>query len=299
MFNGFLIFYLALCLLFLLYWFLKENRGIVTTVSRFSIVLFFPVLGIVYLLLVDYLEKKIRVNRLDELQNIFTIDKQSLGIHRRVNWEKEMNIVPLEESLLINNAQTKRRLLLDALKEDSLQRISLMEMALKDEDTETSHYAAAALAEVQRKLLLDLQQLESKAEADPFNIAVLIPYAEVLKRFLSISLLDPRTYRRFFHVYSAVLSSLLEVYREEERYFVDKINCELKNENFQEVLRYCEMFNRAFPNSETPYVMKLKLYFEIKNTESFNQTLKELKSSAIKLSNEGLKMVRFWGDGAG
>lgn len=299
MFSFFLIGYGLLCLAFLGYELFRKQRGLLSSASRFLIIVFFPVLGLVYLFVSDRMEREGKQDMASELENIFTIEKQELNIYRKINSQKEMNIVPLEESLLINDAKTKRRLLLDALKEESLQRISLLEMAIKDDDTETSHYAASALVEVKRNLMLDLQQLEIRYESAPFDRSILVAYTEVLKKFLSIRLMDQRTYRKYFHLYSTLLSRLLELDPKEEQYFVDKINCDLQDQDYEQAERYCQLFLQAFSHSETPYLMKLKYYYEMKNAQGLNRTLQELKSSSVKLSNHGLKMVRFWGNGAG
>ncbi len=299
MFKVLFLFYMIICILFLYYWFVKEKKGIINCITRSFILLFFPVLGLIYLIISDQIERKDRVTFVREIENIFTIEHQEMTMYKKVNTNKEMNMVPLEETLLMNDTKVKRRLLLDALKEDSLQRISVLEMALKDADTETSHYAATALVEVKRKLLLDLQELEIQYEKDHKNIEILVLYTDVLKKFLSIPLLDQRTYRKYNHLYLAMLENLLEVYQKEEQYFVEKIKGELQQYDYLKVQRYCDQFRACFPDSETPFLMLMNYYYEIKDTESFNRTLKELKSSHVQLSHKGLTSVRFWGNGAG
>src|SRR4030042_1776780 len=62
-----------------------------------------------------------------------------------VDFEKEINTVPLEDSLNFSDNKSKRAYLIYILKKDFISHIKGLQKAIKSQDTETSHYAAAAL----------------------------------------------------------------------------------------------------------------------------------------------------------
>jgi UDP-glucuronate decarboxylase len=218
----------------------------------------------------------------------------SLGIYKRIDMKKEMNIVPIEEALLLNDTTTKRRILIDALKNDSIQHLGILQKALENEDTETSHYAATAVMEIKRKLTLEKQKLSIKYEENKFDLETLIPYAKVLKSFIQSGLLDDRTLVKTKHTYSQVLESLLVVYPDEEIYFVEKINIDLAIGNVDKARVMCKTFHIAHPNSETPYIVSMQMHYTLKNNRLFQESLNDLKNSPIRLSNNALNIVRFW-----
>ncbi|KQX66379.1 MULTISPECIES: hypothetical protein [unclassified Paenibacillus] len=218
----------------------------------------------------------------------------TLGIYNRIDIKKEINIVPIEEALLLNDTTTKRRMLIDALKNDSIEYIGILQKALENEDTETSHYAATAVLEIKRKLMLTKQKFSVKYEENKFDLETLIPYVNVLKNYLTSGFLDERTVIKTKHTYSQVLESLLSIYTEEEAYFVDKIECDLEIGNVDKARSMCESFHQAHPNSETPYLISMKTHYTLRNNERFQDSLNGLKNSPIRLSNQALNIVRFW-----
>ncbi|UKS25796.1 hypothetical protein LOZ80_30225 [Paenibacillus sp. HWE-109] len=218
----------------------------------------------------------------------------SLGIYNRIDVKKEINIVPIEEALLLNDTSTKRRMLIDALKNDSIEYIGILQKALENEDTETSHYAATAVLEIKRKLMLTKQKFAVQYEENKLDLETLIPYVNVLKSYLTSGFLDERTLIKTKHTYSQVLESLLSVYTEEESYFVDKIECDLEIGNVDKARSMCVTFHQAHPNSEAPYLVSMKTHYTLRNNERFQESLNGLKNSPIRLSNQALNIVRFW-----
>lgn len=256
---------------------------------------FLPILGILLLLITD-LSKRTSSKNMNELMQESDLLKLGEGsnLFRRADMEKELNTVPVEDILFLNDTSTRRKMLIDVLKEQTIWQIGTLETALQNEDSETVHYAAAALTEMRRKLQLQLQDLSVKYEENKQDIEVLQAYALVLKKYMDSSLIDQRTFTKYSYTYSFVLESLLDVYREEESYFVDKINCELINHAYDKAAQYCQMFQKYHPNSEKPYVMSLKRYFTVKDYAGFKDEMNRLKSSSVKISHSTLMMIRYW-----
>src|SRR4051812_19179699 len=152
-----IILYFCCCLFFgMISVWKKWENGLIKTV----LITFFPVIG---LLLVLYLFKPIKVHPATENTNHLEMADFSFPVNQ-VNVEKEINFVPIQDALLLNDNQTKRKLLIHSLKENSIQNTSILTNALQNEDTETSHYAATAIMEMKRKLQNSLQEFAEKLE---------------------------------------------------------------------------------------------------------------------------------------
>lgn len=278
-------------------WMQSRGKNKQVLIMRMLVAGFLPIFGLLLLWITDVYKRtsKKNVNELMLESDLLKLAEGS-NIFRRADMEKEMNIVPVEDILFLNDTSTRRKMLIDVLKEQTIWQIGTLETALQNEDSETVHYAAAALTEMRRNLQLQLQDLSVKYEENKQELAVLRAYADVLKKYLDSSLLDQRTYVKYSYTYSFVLESLLDIDQEEESYFVDKINCELGNQSYEKAEQYCQLFREYHPESEQPYVMSLKRFFTIRDYAGFVAEMNRLKSSSVKISHATLMMIRYWND---
>lgn len=277
------------------YSWIKSGNDKQMFIMRLLIASFLPFFGLLLFMITDTYKRtsKTNVNELKLESDLLKL-ADGLQIFRRADLKKEMDIVPVEDILFLNDTSTRRKMLIDVLKEQAIWQIGTLETALENEDSETVHYAAAALTEMRRNLQLQLQDLSVKYEENKQDLDVLLAYAQVLKKYLDSSLIDQRTHLKYSYTYSFVLASLLAIYQDEEDYFVDKINCELQNYSYEEASKYCKMFRECHPNSEQPYVMTLKLYFTLRDHAGFEAEMERLKSSTVKISHATLTMIRYW-----
>jgi hypothetical protein len=169
-----------------------------------------------------------------------------------------------------------------------------LEKAIANPDSETSHYAASAVMDIQRKLLNSLQEFSVKYESDKTNPEIIVPYLDVLKSYLSSGLLDEKSRFRYRSLYSEVLESSLAIMPKKE-YFVAKIECDLELKDYLKAEQFCKAFLERFPDIEEPYLMLLSYYYQKTDGAGFKETMAALKSSKVKFSSKALEIVRYWG----
>lgn len=211
---------------------------------------------------------------------------------------KEMNVIPLEEALVVNDHRTRRRIVLDALKDDSIDMVPLLNKATQNDDTETSHYAVAAILELKRNMLSELQKISVAYENSPADTGTLKDASAVLKHYLGSGLMDRRMERTYRRMQADVLGSLIEIDACSEQQFEDKVECELILERFDKARASSAAFLEKFPESEAAYYMQLKLWYRIRSAARFTATLEALKRSPIKVSQRTLQLIRYWNMGA-
>ncbi|SCW78220.1 hypothetical protein SAMN04487970_104616 [Paenibacillus tianmuensis] len=234
-----------------------------------------------------------------ELNLIVQEDTSLTGsVLRRLETEKEMNVVPLEEALLINDLTTRRKVVIDLLKQDSLQYLEVLRMAVNNEDTETSHYAVSAIVEVKRKLMLTMQELSVKYEENKNDPYLLRSYADVLRGFMRSGFLDERTLTMHIRTYISVLDRLIKLEPASADAYVEKLNAELELNDYTAAEHTAQQYLEQFPLHEEAYLTLMKVYFSVGSSEQLKRTLEALKQSSIRLSNQGITMVRFWSEGA-
>ncbi|CAH0119443.1 MULTISPECIES: hypothetical protein [unclassified Paenibacillus] len=213
---------------------------------------------------------------------------------RQVDIRQEINLVPLEEALYYSDVTTRRRMLLDLLKTEREARPDLLEAAVGNDDTETSHYAVSAVTELKRKLTLMLQKLAVRYEQSPGDPELLLSYADALKRFLDLGFLDRHTQSQYRHLQTEVLERLLETGKGDVSHYTDMIEAELQVGNGDRAEYWTGRFYEAYPGREEPYLAELKLRYELGQRERLLATLQALRAAPIRVTPDALGVIRFW-----
>lgn len=282
---------MMLCLICFAKWFAQNRQE---GIFRITVILFLPVLGFV-LFFVLWLKGRYGTGTDNKacLYDGDTEKAKASGAKRGFDVERALNLVPMEEALLLNDNIIKRKLLLDILKDDMVKYPGLLRMALDSDDTETSHYAAAGIVEVKRKLLQSVQELSRRYESQK-DMDSLVMYAYAMKNYLGCGLLDESSGRKAMEKYQELLKGLLEFYSGEEVFYIDRINYEIDTGEFEAASLYCESFMKAFKQAEMPYFMYLKLFYNLGDRKSFRGVLETLKDSSISLSCNTWNTIKFW-----
>lgn len=221
-------------------------------------------------------------------------EQEQLAILQNVDVEKETSIVPMKDALLLNDNQTKRKMLMDLLKNETFNRIEILQTALKNDDTETSHYAATAIQDIKGKLLNSIGEMEYQIEENPDDLKLLISFGQVIKNYLNTGFLDHRTVKQYSYRYSRIMENIIEINPKEKEFYIEKINCDLQLGELETAEKYCQLFLHHCANEEEAYFMSIKLYYTIKNQLKFHEVLQMLRQSPVRLTPQGLNKIRFW-----
>jgi len=259
----FIIGYGLFSLFYIGFWFRKSlSEGF----FRLILAVFFPVLGYLFLFLLWISNHFIKS---DSIPSLFDKDQYSRhsAAFRTIESDKELNLIPFEEALILNNHRIRRRMLLDILKENMSQYPKLLMMALANEDSETSHYAAAALVELRGRISQSLQEMVCKYENGERSTDFLLSYADTLRECLNSGLMDKDDIGKLKLIYREVLKEILEIHTQDEVYFSDRISLDLEAKDYCSAEYYCKMFMKIHSESEQPYLMFLKLYYSLRDSK--------------------------------
>lgn len=270
----------------------KTKNGLITAVMITCL----PVFGLV---LTIYLFRSSGVHPYAETgesdAHLGPVEKQApFHLDQPIEIEKEINLVPIQDALLLNDNKIKRKLLIHSLKENSIQNPSVLEKALKNEDSETSHYAATAIMEMKRKLLNRIQMLEEELAENPDDAETLSSYAGVIQEYLQKGFLDEGAYKEYQTLLSSVLEQILESGHGTKQHYIDKINVDLELHQYKKANFYSERFMENFGDDEMAYIMAMKLHYTLKNPSRLQDIISLLKQHSVRLSPQGLSIIRFW-----
>lgn len=265
---------------------------------KLTMVLLLPIIG---WLLPSVWPKKWLKKDEDFFANYLTNQTEDISIkliesQNSIDGEQELNTISIEDALILNDYSTRRKVLIDILKQDAMQFIDVLKTAVTNEDTETSHYAVTAVIELKRELTGLLQKLSVEYSQHPDDFTIANAYADVIKEYLRSGFLDEQSIKKYKVTYTTILQRIIANNQASESTFIEKIYMELSLKDSMAAEETVQQFKRHFPKCEDAYICAMKIYFESFAFEKLSHELALLKSAPISLSNDALTVVRYWSE---
>ncbi len=288
--------YFIFCLLY--FGVIVKFESFSISIIKFIIVLLLPVIGFI-LIIVFAVSGRVTVKSDKEIKEFvsFTHKRNFIYHEEAVDFEKEINTIPLQDSLKFNDSKAKRSYLIYVLKKNFSGHIYGLKKALQSSDSETAHYAAAALMEIKNQFENKIAFEKENYERDSDNIESANKYAATLKEYLNSGIADSTDYYDFLNVYSMLLDKLISGDIKNEQYFEDKISAAIIFGEYESALDICRKFLTAFPESEKPYICYLKYFYAVKNYKAFNNAMKKIKEKSFSSTEKLEGIISFWEGG--
>lgn len=292
------IYFLYIVISAIVLWFLTSGH-FQDWLFRCMLVVFLPVIG---WLIPSVWPKKLLKNEGDQFEAYMNAQTDDIPIELRstkmaIEKERELAVVSIEEALIISDFTSRRRVMLDLLKQDAMKYLDILQTAVMNDDTETSHYAVTAVIEVKRELSLLLQKISVEFSQNPKDSHVAETYVQVIKEYLRSGFLDKQSTKNYRMTYIQVIQTIIENNQATEAFFNEKINMEITIGQLQAAEQTALLFKEHYPHSEKPYLQLLAIYCELKSATKFQTVLNSLKIAPITLTNEALVTVRYWSTG--
>ena len=209
--------------------------------------------------------------------------------------EKELDVIPVGDAMAVGSNYEKRKLLLEQLKKDIDVNYKVVLFASGDEDSESAHYVAAAKMEVDRRNQAKLIEVRKEWEQDLENDTKWKQYLCELALYIESDLLAEKEAQIYKKEYCSNVLEALEK-RKTSISSVEYTKCL----SYLVSLKQYEMVDNLWQQisdqdkEEESYWVILQMHHERLDKEKFYNCLDELSKSEIKLSAEGLKMLRYW-----
>lgn len=265
------------------------------SIYRIIIVLALPIFGLLFFILIGIFKKTIKVsdNILESYKN-YIKDSEQVNYVKGIDFEEEINIVPVTDSLFLSTSKDKRSYLINLLKKDYSGHIKVLQKALESDDTEISHYAGAAIMEIKKQFESLLKSANEKYENNKDDIEILRVYIDIIKRYLNSGIPDRVDYNEYTITYSYMLEKFILKDPSKKEYFSEKISCDIELGNFESAKEFCKKFSYYFPNDEEPYLMLMKLFYTTNDYKSLNKVIDFLKNADLKLSEKIKNIINYW-----
>lgn len=279
---------------FILYIMMKLlNRNGANTI--FLISLSIPYVGFILLLSILICKKLVSTDHGREvLKRENKYEKSVSLLVRSAELDHKKDLIPAEEALILNNNSIKRDLIKDVLKKDTYRYRNILLNALMDEDTETSHYAATAITQMKGKLTILIQKFEAEYEKNPKNQENADMFLKAIKDYIESNIVDSREVIKLKYMYKGLLEEYKQNFEFTVDYFDELIKTCINLKEYKKALEYNYEFKEQFKDNIRPYILLLEIYYYLKDKESFNNVILEIRNSSLKLDNNSLDLLRFW-----
>ena len=277
-----------------------HKKQIKTRTFLFPAVVFVPVFGVLLLCVELWMDKYQKAgSKALELDKLRVQDAK----FRRIEVEREDNteiVVPLEEAIAINDAKTRRKLMLDILHRNPEEHVELLQRARLTDDTELTHYATTTMMEIQSSYEQTIRELEQdvelkRATEDKEEIKrALRKLRKELEQYIDSGLITGNILTIYRRKLEGVLEQLMLLEPENKNYYLGKIENALeqgKLDGIEEALRTAQ--NR-WPEDEDVYHLFVRYYQMLHRGDLIQQILDEIERKEVYLSREGKKWFAFW-----
>lgn len=272
------------------YLFVRQRGDKIQAATEALVVFLMPVMGFIMVcgsrLLQIVLDKRSRIDphKLMMNNNVFT---------NIISYDE--NLISLHDTYLVDDVKVKRKVFLDAVKQNVLENPKILRNATRDSDREISYYAVSMVSGHIEALESSMAELEGKLRESPENLKLVKKYADVLREYIGQDFVDKLTKAEKGRVYVEQLDKLLTAEPDNIEYLQEKIRQEIVLEDYQGAEATCGTFQQLYPDREEPYLDFMRLYMETRQPEKLQGKLAELKRSKAELSVEALEKMRYWG----
>ena len=280
------------------------RKGAPEYVMKTIVMLLCPVVGVLFFSSAWIKYRFLAFGNLDLSDVSFA--KQKSKIHLKADEERERNIVPIEESIVVSDTEKMRTNMINVLlgtTDDSLASIAL---ALNSDDTEVAHYAAAMLQNKldefretveKKKRQIDEMSKHKDEESDEQRqtrfreIELLIRYMNFMLRQKVLSEVEQTEY-------VGMMDEQCETLYQENRMNMQVFCYEwifyrsLEIKNYEKAKLWSERLAEDHPEELSAYTTRLKLYFESGQKTEFFEVLSQLKKSNVTIDKQTLEIIR-------
>lgn len=272
---------------------LYDNRR--TYLLRFIVMILCPVIGPLFFFMAHLFYLVVFWRDVDLADVIFS--KERVRTHMKADEERERDIIPLEEAILVNEKKNLRMVMMNVIKEDFRNCLASITLALDSEDSEASHYAAAVLSDELNKFRICVQRLwkqmqEEDAEQTECEEMLLDYMDSILKQHIFSS----HEQRKFVSILTEAAESLYgkEPAKFQLKWYEEVCLRNLEVKDFGSCEKWCGRMAEQFPEELPSYTCRLKLYFARQDREAFFETLGVLKKSNVVIDSETLELIRIF-----
>ncbi|MDL1919134.1 hypothetical protein FBQ83_07400 [Chloroflexi bacterium CFX5] len=234
-----------------------------------------------------------------ELQNSKPVDLETLALGENILWvtlksfDENRDIVPLEEAILINDVNVRRKYMLETLYSDPMKFLDVLNIAKYNEDVETSHYATTTISKAQKDLQLSIQKLAVAVENDPGDKALIDKYVESLEQYIESGLLEEHLLRNMRIVFSKALERQLAATDQPQDVLIKMLKNSIKLGEFNAAYEIADRLAQEWPLDERSWISYIRACVDSVDRKRLEEVLSRMPAE-IQWTREGRESLKYW-----
>lgn len=283
--------HLLICIIFLI---LIKTDLFKISMQLYPMILLLPVAGAVMAMYAQhYTVKNMTGSKTIELERL-ALEQNDI---RRISMEEdrsEKSVVPLEEAILINDHETRRKLIISIIQQDPAHYLKMLQRATLNDDIEVTHYASTAIMEIRRNYELEISEWEQQALADEQDAKALDECLNALSRYIKSGLLEDNLMNVQRLRYKELLMKRLalpDAGRETYHELADNL---IELENFSLAQGIIDEAMKKWYGDESFWLLRIKLYERLNDGEMIKKTISEMKQARVYISPSANDKIKFW-----
>lgn len=260
---------------------------------RAAVMLLCPITGAL-MFLVSYLCFLLFFHEEVDLADV-VFSKERVKTYMHADEDRERNLIPVEEAVTVTDKENLRKLMLDVVRGDVQQSLSTIALALDSEDSETAHYAASILQDVLNDFRVNVQkvyqQMKENEEERPSYAHMLIDYMDPVLRQQVFTEMEQKSQVDILDDVCEMLHEADPENMSADEFEVVSLRL-LEVSEFERCQKWCDRAALQYPDTLSTYTCQLKLYFSMREKESFFRVFNELRRSNVSIDRETLELIR-------
>lgn len=202
-------------------------------------------------------------------------------------------LISLEEALLLEDPMLRRQLMKNLVQENPSDFIAVLRRSCLSEDTEVSHYASAALMQIQNDYEVSVQKEAAnmlKMKTSDSQKA----YITTLDQYIKSGLLPENAERIQRRHLDTALTDYLATGAFDYQYCVIAVDNALELGLFEKAFQWLVEAQETWPDDETLFLSKLKYYYLEQNVAALRAEISRAEATHVYLSPDTRSVIAFW-----
>lgn len=233
-----------------------------------------------------------------------SVDMEDMHLGGDIYWrslqkpQKNIEVVPLEEAIHLDDFSIRRRILLNALFADPYKHIQVLMVARHNEDAETAHYAATTIEKIQRDFQMEIQRYAAYLKQHPNDMQILTAYISVLEKYIHSGLLGKQMVERQRRILQQLLDQKLLNHPNDKPMLLKKLRNNLALKEYGSCLEISHKLVTGWPSDEDSWIESLRTSVEAKDQMLFDEVVAGIENSDIVWSKQGRDQMQYWLEGS-
>lgn len=210
-----------------------------------------------------------------------------------VDEDADIQVVPLEDALLVNDAKVRHSLMLDILHKNPNEYIGILQKARNSDDAEVTHYATTMMMEILTEYEKRLQEYDQEYHKS-MQGERLREYILYLQEFIGTGLVSGSIERLYRERLRDLLKSYFAISKKAGKMIFISIENYLWLGDVQMASEQLQLAGKEYPQDERMFMLYGEYFDQIRDYQSMKKMIAYMKSHHIYLSREGREWFSFW-----